>query len=98
MSIYANRSIYNTVDKTQLVLYAPVMSKLKFSGRKLRYARTQLGLSHRKLGLLLDRTRITVYNWETSRSRPNADDMPMLSKALKQPMGFFYEVRGRSDA
>ena len=51
----------------------------------------RLSLSPRMLGERIGCTRISVYNWERGSSVPGGDTIPALAKALRRPIGYFYE-------
>ena len=88
-------SICKGIDRGVCFVYsAPVPDETapkRFSGARLRKARMRLSLSPRMLGERIGCTRISVYNWERGSSVPGGDTIPALAKALRRPIGYFYE-------
>ena len=57
--------------------YEP-FEKVRFSAKGLAAQRKRLGLSAHEVGLLVGASSQSVYNWEQSKARPRAQQMPAL--------------------
>lgn len=58
-------------------------AKIRYSARSLAAQRRRLGLSAEQFGKLFSVTGQTVYNWEQSKARPKASQLPAIAAVRK---------------
>jgi DNA-binding transcriptional regulator YiaG len=69
-------------------------TKLRFKPQGVRAQRTRLDLSAPELGSLLGVSAQTIYNWETGKTRPRAEQMSAIAAVRKMGKR---EVKARLD-
>ena len=70
---------------------------LKQAGKKIKFARTQLGLSQKQMGELLKISDKTISSYEVGRADPGLAVMSQIGKLVHRPLSYFDDEADPSD-
>lgn len=62
----------------------------RFSGEKLRQLRQAVGVSRNRLGVEIDRSYLSIRNYETARTTPPPDVAQRIADVLNLPLAALY--------